>query len=191
MADVWFIRHGESTWNAEGRWQGQADPPLSERGRRHAEDAAARLAGAGIARIAASDLARARHTAEILAARLGLAVELDAGLRELDVGRWSGLAPAEIERRWPDELARFRAGDLALRPGGGESRLALRERVGLALARLAARADGAAVAVVSHLGVLRALQPGAQLAPGAWLRLGALAEPARAGHTRTAERAEL
>jgi broad specificity phosphatase PhoE len=190
MLEVWFIRHGESLWNAEGRWQGQADPPLSERGRRQAEEAALRLEGLGIARLVASDLGRARETAQILGERLGLAPRFDPSLRELDVGRWSGHPPAEIERRWPEELARFRAGDLALRPGGGESRLALRERVERALAQLAAE-SAAPCAVVSHLGVLRVLRPGAQLLPGAMVRLAALAGPAPEGHTPRADSAAL
>jgi probable phosphoglycerate mutase len=172
MAALWFVRHGQSTWNAAGRWQGQADPPLSALGRAQAERLADRLAGAGVALLAASDLARARETAEILGARLGLVPRFDPALREHDVGAWSGLTRAEIERRWPEQLARFLGGDLALRPGGGESRLALRARVRSALVRLEASAPGP-VAVVSHLGVLRALAPAAHVAPGELLLLDA------------------
>ena len=182
MVDVWFIRHGESLWNAEGRWQGQGDPPLSPRGQQQAAEAAERLAGLGIALLAASDLARARATAERIGARLGLVPRFEAALRELDVGRWSGLHRAEIERRWPDELARFRAGDLTLAPGGGESRLALRARAARVLAELAQAAAGP-LAVVSHLGLLRSLVPGAELAPGELVRLGPLASLVPAGHT--------
>jgi probable phosphoglycerate mutase len=186
MGDIWFIRHGESEWNAAGRWQGQADPPLSALGREQARALAAALAPLAAGRrvlIAASDLARARETADIVGAALGLAVRLDARLRELDVGAWSGHTPAEVERRWPADLARFRAGDDAFAPGGGESRLALRARVGAALAEL--EASGAeTVALVSHLGVVRAFRPGTALAPGAWLRLASLAEPAPPGHNR-------
>jgi broad specificity phosphatase PhoE len=159
MSDLWFVRHGESVWNAEGRWQGQADPPLTERGRHQAQRAAERLARLGIACIVASDLGRARETAQILGARLGLAPSFDPALRELDVGRWSGHPVAEVARRWPEELAAFRAGDLAL------------------------AAAAAPVAVVSHLGVLRALRPGAELAPGELVRFAALAELADEGHT--------
>jgi len=170
MTALWFARHGQSTWNAEGRWQGQADPPLSALGRVQAEELAEALAGAGIALLAASDLARARETAAIVGARLGLAPVLEPALREHDVGAWSGLTRAEVEARWPEELARFRAGDLAFAPGGGESRLVLRARVHAALARLEVRAAGP-LALVSHLGVLRALDPDAHVAPGGLLRL--------------------
>lgn len=182
MVEIWFIRHGESLWNAQGRWQGQGDPPLTPRGLRQAQEAAERLAGLGVALLAASDLKRARATAEVIGVRLGLAPRYEPGLRELDVGRWSGLTHAEIERRWPAELARFRGGDLALAPGGGESRLALRERAGRALAALAAHAAGP-LAVVSHLGLLRTLVPGAELAPGGLLSLGPLASLAPGGQT--------
>lgn len=185
MRALWFARHGQSTWNAEGRWQGQADPPLSALGRAQAEALADALAGAGIALLAASDLARARETAAIVGARLGLAPVLEPALREHDVGRWSGLTHAEIEARWPEDLARFRAGDLALGPGGGESRLALRARVDAALERLEARAQGP-LALVSHLGVLRALDPDAHVAPGGLLRVarpGAMSRRTGAGPT--------
>jgi broad specificity phosphatase PhoE len=187
MVELWFLRHGESLWNAAGLWQGQADPPLSERGRRQAERAAERLAALGIASLVASDLGRAQATAEIVGARLGLEVLLEPALRELDVGCWSGLAHGEIERRWPDELARFRAGDLALRAGGGESRLALRERVEDALRRLSGALEP--VAVVSHLGVLRALRPEASLGPGELVRLDPLAARAPDGHNAESGRA--
>ncbi|MBA2326593.1 MAG: histidine phosphatase family protein, partial [Actinobacteria bacterium] len=71
---LFLVRHGESTWNADGRWQGQADPPLSALGEEQACDAAARLAAGGFSRVVASDLQRARRTAEILAEALGLPV---------------------------------------------------------------------------------------------------------------------
>jgi broad specificity phosphatase PhoE len=193
MREIWFIRHGESLWNAEGRWQGQADPPLSALGRSQAHALAETLAPLAVGRrvlLAASDLVRAMETAEIVGAVLGLAVRVDARLRELDVGAWSGHTPAEVERRWPADLARFRSGDAAFAPGGGESRLALRARVGAALAEL--EAIGAdAIALVSHLGVVRAFRPGTQLAPGTWLKLDSLADPAPPGHNPTPEPAVL
>lgn len=157
------IRHAQSVWNAQARVQGQADPPLSEAGRAQAEALAERLGALGLRGLVASDLRRARETAEILAARLGLALELHPGLRERDLGAWSGLTHPEIARRWPDDYARWRAGDPDLRPGGGESRRALRRRVAAALAGLRERHRGARLGLVTHMGVLRALVPDALL----------------------------
>jgi probable phosphoglycerate mutase len=168
------IRHAESTWNALGRWQGQADPPLSEAGRRAAAALAEQLAdGAlveqladgvrGCAGLVTSDLLRARETAGILAHRLALEPEPWPALREADVGAWSGRVSAEIEALWPEEYRRFRAGDLELQPGGGESRRALRVRALGAVRALEERFGGAPVVAVTHLGWLRSLAPGLQL----------------------------
>ncbi|HWX09771.1 MAG TPA: histidine phosphatase family protein, partial [Gaiellaceae bacterium] len=88
MATLLLVRHGETDWNAEGRLQGHTDRPLNEHGRRQAHALAERLAGDDIAAVYASDLARARETAEILGAKLGLPVSRDAGLRERDWGNW-------------------------------------------------------------------------------------------------------
>ena len=97
-----LVRHGESTWNAAGRWQGWADPPLSEVGEQQARDAAENLVGAGLTRVASSDLRRARRTAELMAERLGLGeVIVVPDLRERDVGPFSGLTRAEIDVRFP------------------------------------------------------------------------------------------
>jgi glucosyl-3-phosphoglycerate phosphatase len=178
------IRHAQSTWNALGRWQGQADPPLSDAGRRAAEQLAQRLAGerTGAAALVTSDLLRAHETAQILGRGLALAPEPWPELREADIGSWSGRVSAEIEALWPDDYRRFRAGDLELRPGGGESRRALRERALRALAALEQRYREGPLVVVTHLGFLRALAPGLELenAGTLWLdsaRLGA-AKPA-------------
>ena len=80
--DFLVLRHGQSVWNASGRWQGQGDPPLSERGREQALSVAGELVAEAPTRLVASDLVRARETAEILGAELGLEVELEPGFRE-------------------------------------------------------------------------------------------------------------
>jgi probable phosphoglycerate mutase len=174
------IRHAESTWNALGRWQGQADPPLSDAGRRSAQELAERLAGelTACAALVSSDLQRARETAGILSRAAGLEPEVWPALREADIGSWSGRVSAEIEALWPDEYRRFRAGDPELRPGGGESRRVLRQRALSAVRALEQRYGGARVAVVTHLGWIRALAPGLQLqnAGTLWLDSAALAE---------------
>jgi probable phosphoglycerate mutase len=156
---VWIARHAESTWNAEGRWQGQGDPPLSRLGERQAEALAEQLAIRGVHTLVSSDLARALQTAVIAARRLGLAPRLESRLRERDVGRWSGLPHAEIESRFAPELARLKAGDPDLRPGGGESGRELEQRVRAAFAEIGAQPDAEGIAVITHLGVIRVLDP--------------------------------
>ncbi len=175
-----LVRHGESTWNAERRWQGQLDPPLSPRGREQARGLGRELEPVGIRWVVASDLARARDTAELAAAELGCGFDLEPRLRELDVGAWSGLRLDEITARWPDELARLRAGDLDVRPGGGESRRELRERVMAGIEAAAARHAGARVAVVTHAGVVRTLLWSVRLENAQWHRTD-LATLRRAG----------
>jgi broad specificity phosphatase PhoE len=176
---VWLIRHAESTWNARGLWQGHGDPPLSPRGRAQAQQLAARLA-AGAAppeRVIASDLARARETAALLAAALGVEIERDARLRELDVGAWTGRTRGEIAQRAPWLLRRFEAGDLDARPGGGETLRELERRARRALAEIAARHRGRRVALVTHQGIVRALASGAEIGHAEWRLLPPL--PAR------------
>lgn len=153
------IRHAESTMNAEGLWQGQADPPLSPQGRQQAAELAPVLRGRGLTDLVSSDLRRARETAEIVAELLGLGLRTDPGLREADVGSWSGRPHDEIRAAWPEDYARVRAGDWEVRPGGGERRRDVRVRAQEAVARACREATGP-LAIVTHMGVLRALQPG-------------------------------
>ena len=97
------MRHGQSEWNAAGRWQGQADPPLTDLGRAQAAHAARSLGA--VDAILASDLLRAAETATILSAELGVGpVVIDPDLRERDAGEWSGLTRSEIDERYPGYL---------------------------------------------------------------------------------------
>ncbi len=159
MARMLLVRHGESTWNAAGRWQGWADPPLSELGEQQAVEATKRLAELGITALTSSDLVRARRTAEIMAERLGVElIEADSALREYDVGEWCGLTRPEIEDRWPGLLAQWDVGQLAATPGG-ETRQAFVARAMTALARLAVTPRlGDRAVVVTHGGLVRAVQ---------------------------------
>jgi broad specificity phosphatase PhoE len=154
MIRLLLVRHGESTWNAVSRWQGQADPPLSPFGERQAEDAAVRLAEiATITGVWASNLVRARRTGDLIARRLGIAqVREEPLLRERDVGAWSGLTRDEIEERWPGYLAARRSPP----DFEGDDELLARTRAGLAAA-----ADGSGpgdVLVVTHGGVIRTIE---------------------------------
>lgn len=158
------VRHGESEWNALGRWQGQADPDLSARGRDQAVVAGRFLAGAGVDRVVCSDLKRASRTAAIIAEMLGLDPPVtETGFREIDVGEWSGLTRPEIEVRWPDLLSRWTEGKLESTPGG-ETLSDLRVRVTGAVKRLLAAempANGdrpRTVLVVSHRRAISALE---------------------------------
>lgn len=149
---ILVVRHGQSTWNAEGRWQGTEDPPLSSLGVRQARHAAERLGA--FDGVWASPLERALVTATILADALGIGpVVPDDDLRERHAGGYQGLTRPEIEDRYPGFLAE------GLRPPGWEDDDAVLRRASSALGRIADRvgADGTALAV-SHGGVVHALE---------------------------------
>lgn len=151
MVNLLVVRHAESVWNLDGRWQGHANPPLSVAGTMQARDAAANLND--VECIVSSDLDRARETAEIIAESLGAGpVTTDSGWRERDVGLWQGLTSEQIERDYPGALA---AGDY---PPGWESDESLIERVLAASHRIAARVTSGDVLVVSHAGVIYTLE---------------------------------
>lgn len=173
MADLLIVRHGESEWNAAGRWQGWADAPLSEAGEAQARAAVSELAGARLQAVAASDLQRARRTAEILADGLGLGpVHIDDGLRERDVGDFTGLTRVEIEARWPGILADWRAGRVTQAPNGEGPEFL--ERVLAALDRLAEQFTGQRVLVVAHGGLIRTVHRHLGGEPGPPHHLGGL-----------------
>ena len=140
-----LVRHGETDWNADGRLQGHTDRPLSEYGRRQARQLAAELEHEDLEAIYASDLSRARETADIVGEQLRLAVVIDADLREKDWGTWEGLTPVERDRV---EFV-------------GESTEAHRERVLAALRRIAERYPKGSVLVVTHGGSVRRVQTAA------------------------------
>lgn len=151
-----LVRHAESIWNAENRWQGQTDVPLSERGRDEARLLGARLAGISFDRRLCSDLSRTRETA----AAIGGEVELDRALREIDLGSWGGLLHTEVQQRHPDQLAAMIAGT-DVKIGGGESIPEFEQRAEGALARIAASSRPSdRVLVVTHGGVIRAIVMG-------------------------------
>lgn len=151
MVNLLVVRHAESEWNLDGRWQGQADPPLSEPGAAQTRHAAESMDAVGC--VVSSDLRRARSTAEIIARTLDAGpVIIDAGWRERSVGSWQGLTTAQIESEFPGALA---AGDY---PPGWESNESLLGRVLEAIHRTAARVVSGDVLVVSHAGVIYTLE---------------------------------
>jgi probable phosphoglycerate mutase len=135
---VLLARHGETPWNAEGRYQGQIDIPLSDVGERQARDLGERLRDVTITRAVASPLARARRTAELALGESRVAMlQFDDGLKEIGHGEWEGLLAAEIRERDPSRLLAWReAPETVLMPGpGGESLRNVADRAWPALVR--------------------------------------------------------
>jgi broad specificity phosphatase PhoE len=154
MARLLLLRHGQSEWNAKGLWQGLADPPLSAHGEEQARAAARWLASTGLTGVVTSNLQRAHRTGELIAAGLGLpAPSVEPGLRERDVGDWSGCTMDEIEQRWPGWMLAWREGRLDA-PPNGERNDAMADRVMEVIERLAARPDNEVLLVVTHGGVI-------------------------------------
>jgi 2,3-bisphosphoglycerate-dependent phosphoglycerate mutase len=148
------IRHGQTAWNADGRIQGHTDIPLDELGRWQAERLADALADDDVQAIVASDLWRAQQTAAPLAARKGLPVQTESGLRERGFGEFEGLSFAQIEQRWPAQAAAWRRRDPDFGARGGEVLREFRARVVVAVERLALAHRGQCIALVTHGGVL-------------------------------------
>nr|WP_300337538.1 histidine phosphatase family protein [Actinomyces sp.] len=142
MSELILWRHGLTDYNVAGRVQGQVDICLNETGLAQARAAAPALAVLSPSRIVSSPLERARSTAACLAALTGLPVESDEALVERGFGQWEGLAREEIQARWPDQYARWRAGQ---DPEGldVETRAHTAQRVGRALKRLAEQQSAA------------------------------------------------
>ena len=152
---VLVLRHGQSTWNALRKWQGQADPPLSDLGRAQARSAAGLLANECpvFDAVVTSDLERARVTGESIADIIGCPrVSTDVRWRENHAGEWQGLTPDEINRDWPGYLADNR------RPPNFESEESTIERTMAALSDIATAHPDGCVLVISHGGVLRLLR---------------------------------
>jgi broad specificity phosphatase PhoE len=152
-----LVRHGESLWNTEKRYQGQADSGLTNRGRAQAEVAATALVDRfGTADLVlTSDLPRARDTAAAYESRVGaVPVRVDARLREIDVGDWTGRTFADVAEAHPEQLAEFERG-VDVRRGGGETFAELRERVWAVLTEAAAEVGDGTVLAFAHGGSIR------------------------------------
>jgi broad specificity phosphatase PhoE len=154
VQDLLIIRHGESEWNVEKRWQGWLDAPLTARGLQQARDRAGALVRSGFATavVHCSDLGRARNTAELIAGALGVEVRPDPGLRERSGGEWEGFTADEIDERWPGQRMAWRNGELTTMPGGEDDATVL-ARFDRAIAT--ALESGTPGLVVTHHGVLR------------------------------------
>jgi 2,3-bisphosphoglycerate-dependent phosphoglycerate mutase len=148
-----LVRHGETDWNRENRFQGHADIPLNEAGRAQARELVLKLGGENFQVVYSSPLLRAHETAAILAKSLGLDVERADDLMEVDVGSWSGLTHVEVEARFPQGFRRW----LEYGHGwdDGETYAELGTRVVSGLQRIAAAHPETTILAVTHGGPIR------------------------------------
>lgn len=153
---VYLIRHGETDWNVEGRWQGHTDVPLNKKGLTQARMLAKRLQNEGVAfhAIYSSDLVRAYQTAWEVGAAVQVPVELLPALREIDLGNWSGLTREEVKERYPIEFALLSTGEDIPR-GGGETLAAVRKRVVDVVDAMVKHHPDRTLAFVTHGGPVR------------------------------------
>jgi broad specificity phosphatase PhoE len=160
-----LVRHGETAWNREGRFQGHTDVPLSELGRSQARALRARLETGAHAylfddehtAVVTSDLQRAQETAEIAFGCPGRKLHVRRELREFCYGVFEGFTRTEIDERFPGAMAAWIRGDRAAAVQGGESRTAVYDRAYAAIRAVLAEVPQRHVVVVGHGGVMRQL----------------------------------
>ena len=151
------IRHGETAWNVDTRIQGQLDVELNATGQRQARQTAQALRDEAIDAIYASDLSRAFQTAQAIGAVAGCKPVATPELRERHFGHFQTRTWAEIEDQWPEDAQRWRKRVPDWAPEGGESLLALRERIEQVVQKLAPRHIGQQMVLVAHGGVMDVL----------------------------------
>jgi probable phosphoglycerate mutase len=156
MTTLYLVRHGQTDWNAQHRWQGIRDVPLNAVGTAQAEAVASAFRGVQVDRVYSSDLSRAVSTASGIATAAGVVVQATPTLRERSFGRWEGMTRAEILEQFPEDIAGYEADRDGFRPTGGQSwhEFALSAVAGVE--SLAAECVGLAIAVVAHGGPIKA-----------------------------------
>jgi broad specificity phosphatase PhoE len=145
-----LVRHGQTDWNLEGRYQGQSDVPLNQTGRAEAQSLAWRLRDQSFAAIHTSDLKRARETAEIIAEVLNLPVTLEPLMREINQGGWEGQFVEVIQARFAELWEQRTMNSASFRPPGGESVAEVAERVYAGMRNIAKCYPIGSVLIVSH-----------------------------------------
>ncbi|MEW5953000.1 MAG: alpha-ribazole phosphatase [Bacillota bacterium] len=152
-----LVRHGETTWNKEMRFQGHTDVPLSPQGEEQARSLGQRLARSRFDAVYASDLGRARLTADILARPHRLPVQVLPGLREINFGKWEGLTLQEINEQYQGDLMAWWSSPLTARVPGGETLAEMVERTMWAVQEIFTRHQDGQVLVVAHGGAIRSI----------------------------------
>jgi broad specificity phosphatase PhoE len=150
MTELILIRHGETDWNTEGRYQGQSDVPLNARGLLQARDLARTFPPESLDIIFSSDLSRAQQTASILSEATGAPLRLDPRLREIDQGRWEGMLFSDIRTHHARIFEQRRRNPLEVAPPEGETVAEVRKRVLAAVEDIVISHHGQRIAVVSH-----------------------------------------
>ena len=150
MTRLVLIRHGETDWNVEGRYQGQADPPLNARGLEQARRLAEKLEGQGLNLLYSSPLKRAAQTAEVVAAGLDVPMYLEPRLREIHQGDWQTRLRAEIASLYPETFKRWETEPWEVHPPGGEHLSQVQARVDAALDEIIARHPQQTIGIVAH-----------------------------------------
>lgn len=152
MREIWLLRHGQTDWNLQGRWQGQASfaPGLNKTGFAQARSAAEELSDIQFSAIYSSDLLRARQTAEAVAEKQGLPVLLDERLREVNLGEWEGLLSDEVKARYAEELEERERNPLHARPPQGETLAEVAERAKAAVNDILQKQAQGPLLIVSH-----------------------------------------
>ncbi|MCM2341091.1 histidine phosphatase family protein [Rhodoferax sp.] len=151
------IRHGETAWNVDTRLQGHLDIALNPKGLWQAAQVARALAGESVEAIYTSDLLRAWHTARAIAQTTGAPLVASQDLRERCFGSFEGKTYVELEAQWPEDSLRWRKREPDWAPPGGESLLALRQRISGTVAAMAVQHVGGQIVLVAHGGVMDVL----------------------------------
>jgi broad specificity phosphatase PhoE len=157
MKRILLIRHGQTDWNVEGRWQGHMDQPLNATGLEQAQALGEYLREKSINAVYSSDLLRARVTAEQIAEMHGLTVKTDARWREQNLGVFQGLTTSEISSKYPEEMRKLRENYLDFAPPEAETRRVMQDRAFAAYSEIITNESGQDIAVVSHGGTIRVL----------------------------------
>jgi len=150
MTKLCLIRHGQTDWNLEGRYQGQSDVPLNEQGLKQAQSLIESLNGHSFTAIYTSDLIRARQTAEPIANKLGIPMQIERRLREINQGEWEGVLVEDIKARYAEIWSKRTVDPASVRPPGGETVGEVAERVYAALDDISRLFPTGRLLIVSH-----------------------------------------
>jgi len=150
MTRLIIIRHGETDWNIEGRYQGQADPPLNKKGFSQARKLASELTKTGLDVIFSSPLQRAFQTAKVIAEPLNIPVNIEPRLMEIHQGEWQTLLVTEIAARYPEVFHLWETQPWTVRIPGGESIFQVQQRVNAAVDEMVSQHRNKCIGLVCH-----------------------------------------